>query len=159
MVNRTRHLEINTRRTYQRTTSTHTDVDELTRARDADVRYMHNTFPLLHLGLRRSDCQSYLDANGWGDTPRSACIGCPFHDDGFWHRLKTNHPDEWADACAFDEAICHGSARANAAGHRLRGTYYLHPSRVPLAQAVLRPSPRDADQPGCSPFACPSAAA
>ena len=130
------------------------------RARTSDVRYMRNTFPLLDLGWDRSDCVGYLATHGLGDTPRSACLGCPFHDDAFWADLKTNHPVEWADAVAFDAAIRHGSAKANADGHPLRGTYYLHPSRVPLDQAVLRPRARAAaDQPGCGPWSCPRAAA
>ncbi len=131
-------------------------VDEFIRARDADVRYMRNTFPLLDLGWRREDCVAYLAAHGLGDAPKSSCVGCPFHDDAFWLDLKTNHPVEWADAVAFDHAIRHGSARANADGHPLRGTFYLHASRVPLDQAVLRPRPaRAGDQPGCGPWTCP----
>jgi len=51
-------------------------VDELMRARDSDVRYMRNTFPLLDLGWRREDCVRFLTAHGLGDTPKSSCIGC-----------------------------------------------------------------------------------
>lgn len=131
-------------------------VDEVMRARDSDVRYMRNTFPLLDLGWRREDCLRYLTGQGLGDTPKSSCVGCPFHDDRFWADLKADSPAEWADAVAFDHAIRHGSARANADGHPLRGTYYLHPSRVPLDQAVLRPrARRSADAPGCGPWTCP----
>jgi hypothetical protein len=130
-------------------------VDEVMRARDSDVRYMRNTFPLLDLGWRREDCLRFLTTQGLGDTPKSSCVGCPFHDDGFWADLKANHPAEWADAVAFETAIRHGSARANADGHPLRGTFYLHPSRVPLDQAVLRPRTRRADGPGCGPWTCP----
>jgi hypothetical protein len=79
-----------------------------------------------------------------------------FHDDGFWADLKANSPAEWADAVASDHAIRHGSAGANADGHPLRGTFYLHPSRVPLDQAVLRPpARRSPDAPGCGPWTCP----
>jgi hypothetical protein len=139
-------------------------VDEVMRARDSDVRYMRNTFPL-DLGWRREDCVRFLTAHGLPDTLKSSCVGCPFHDDGFWADLKANRPDEWADAVAFDHAIRHGSAKANADGHPLRGTYYLHSSRVPLDQAVLRPrAHRDvagrnvdglAEVPGCGPWTCP----
>jgi len=114
-------------------------VDEIGRARDADVRYMRNTFPLLDLGWRRADCRRFLAQHGLGGTPRSSCVGCPYHRDDFWHRLKTTSPAEWADAVAFDHAIRHGSTRANADGHPLRGQFFLHPSRVPLDQVMLRP--------------------
>jgi len=51
-------------------------VDEVHRARDADVRYMRNTFPLLDLGWDRADCAVFLAAHGLGDTPKSSCVGC-----------------------------------------------------------------------------------
>ena len=131
-------------------------LDEIMRARDADVAYMRNTFPLLDLGWRRADCRTYLDQHGLGDTPKSSCLGCPFHDDTFWTDLKTRHPGEWANVVAFDHAIRHGSARATSAGHPLRGRFFLHRQRVPLDQVVLRPRPgQDSDTPGCGPWTCP----
>ena len=130
-------------------------VDEIGRARDSDVRYMRHTFPLLDLRWRREDCVAFLAEHGLGDTPKSSCIGCPYHDDGFWHRLKTESPTEWDDAVAFDAAIRNGSARANADGQPLRGRYFLHAQRVPLDEVVLRPRRRDPAAPGCGPFTCP----
>lgn len=58
---------------------------------------------------------------------------------------------------AFDAAIRHGSARANADGHPLRGQFFLHAQRVPLEQVRLRPQPSgdDVDAPGCGPWTCP----
>lgn len=69
-------------------------LDEIGRARDADVGYMRNVFPLLDLGWRRDDCLRYLRQHGLGDTPKSSCVGCPFHDDGFWLRLREHSPKE-----------------------------------------------------------------
>jgi len=37
-------------------------VDEVMRARDSDVAYMRNTFPLLDLGWRREDCVAFVSA-------------------------------------------------------------------------------------------------
>ncbi|GAB3861942.1 hypothetical protein ACFPIJ_47205 [Dactylosporangium cerinum] len=132
-------------------------VDEICRARDADVGYMRNTFPLLDLGWRRGDCVAYLERHGLPGTPKSSCLGCPFHDDGFWATLQAGSPAEWADAVAFDAAIRHGSARANADGHPLRGQSFLHRQRVPLDQVRLRPKPAaaDVDALGCGPWTCP----
>ncbi|GGJ90145.1 hypothetical protein GCM10010123_19950 [Pilimelia anulata] len=134
-------------------------VDEIGRARPADVRYMRNVFPLLDLGWRRQDCLEFLTGHGLGDTPRSSCVGCPFHTDDFWADLKVNHPAEWADAVAFDHAIRDGSARANAAGQPLRGRFFLHRQRVPLDQVVLRPRTGGtaAESLGCGPWTCPHA--
>ncbi|WP_433229941.1 hypothetical protein ACQP2H_30405 [Micromonospora sp. CA-248260] len=130
-------------------------LDEIGRARDSDVSYMRNVFLLLDLGWRRTDCLRYLAEQDLGDTPKSSCVGCPFHDDGFWADLRANSPAEWADAVAFDRAIRHGSAKANADGHPLRGQFFLHRARMPLDKVVLRPRPRPADAPGCGPWACP----
>jgi hypothetical protein len=90
-----------------------------------------------------------------GDTRSRRAWGCPFHDDGFWLALRENSPSEWADAVAFDRAVRHGSARANAAGQPLRGQFFLHRQRVPLDEVVLRSRTQMAAAPGCGPWTCP----
>jgi 3'-phosphoadenosine 5'-phosphosulfate sulfotransferase (PAPS reductase)/FAD synthetase len=70
--------------------------DEFHRAKDAHVQYLKNEFPLLHLdgaadgreGWTRNDCIRYLNASGWSSTPKSACIGCPFHGNRAWRALR-----------------------------------------------------------------------
>jgi hypothetical protein len=146
-------------------------VDEIGRARDSDVQYMRNVFPLLDLGWSRKDCERYLNASGWTTVSKSACIGCPFHGNAQWRDLRDNHPAEWDDAVDFDHAIRGGSARANANGKDLRRSMFLHRSRVPLDQAPidrvtyrewsdrqgdLFDMAEDGDPDGCSPWACRS---
>ncbi|MDA0565150.1 hypothetical protein LG943_12610 [Streptomonospora sp. S1-112] len=130
-------------------------VDEVHRAKDADVRYLRNRFPLLEIGWTRRDCRAYLAAHGLGDTPRSACVGCPYRSNASWAEMKATDPAAWEDAVAFDAAIRHGHPAAATRGTPLRGTYYLHAARVPLAQVDLGidtgPEPE-----GCSPWACRS---
>ncbi|WP_327639567.1 hypothetical protein OHB24_14725 [Kribbella sp. NBC_00482] len=143
--------------------------DEIGRVSDRQrVRYLTNRYPLLELGMSRKDCQRWLAARGWGDTVKSACIGCPFHGNRAWRDLRDNHPDEWTDAIAFDAAIRNGGAR----GSGLRGKAYLHASRVPLDQAPIDRITRverrddqvdlfdllaeDGDPDGCSPYGCRS---
>ena len=107
--------------------------DESSRARSPRDRWAINFYPLLLLGWRRGDTIAYLKRNGW-DAPRSACIGCPFHSDNEWRRLRDDHPDEWADAVAFDAEI----RRVNAASpERLEARGYLHRSLLPLAEVDL----------------------
>jgi hypothetical protein len=153
-------------------------VDEAHRAHPSDVRYAENVWPLLGLKWTRERCAAYLRARGWGDTPKSACVGCPFHGNRAWRDMRDRRPAEWADAVAFDAAIRHGSARAIAQGQDLRGQAYLHRSRVPLDQAPIDHVTRgewderqgdildlldeaafeaayaEDDIPGCSPYAC-----
>lgn len=133
--------------------------DEFHRAKDSDVGYIKHVFPLLDMNWSRNDCLAYLTARGWGDTPKSACKGCPFRSNRQWRDLRQNSPEDFADAVAFDAAIRNGSARANANGDPLRGEYYLHRSMLPLADAPLTSTSRSdlkADQLTftCSPFSC-----
>lgn len=151
-------------------------VDEIGRAKDSDVGYMRSSFPLLDLGWKRTDCERYLRRMGFGETPKSACIGCPFHGNRQWRQMRDERPAEWADAVDFDKAIRAGVARANEDGSPLLGEAFLHRSRLPLDQAPIdrvtahewksrQPDIFDAiadaedeegDPDGCSPWACRS---
>lgn len=151
--------------------------DEIGRAKDSGVRYLRSYFPLLDLpgaadgraGWTRADCRRYLKAHGWGETPRSACVGCPFKGNREWREMRDDHPDEWADAVAFDHAL-----RAMPRNDGIRE--FLHASRVPLDEAPIgrvtshewRSRQTDVfsqiadarlengDPDGCSPWACRS---
>ncbi|MEU9041445.1 MULTISPECIES: hypothetical protein [unclassified Kitasatospora] len=148
--------------------------DEFHRAKDSDVKYTRHTFPLLDLGMSRDDCLKLLAEHGWGSTPKSSCLGCPFHGNAQWRDIRDNSPKEWADVVEFDAAIRAGNARANADGRPLLGQAYLHRSRLPLDLAPIDKLTRAearAQQPqleleldeeeleygsdaGCSPFSC-----
>ncbi len=101
------------------------------------VSYTRPRWPLLELGLSRSDCDAINAAAGFPGTPKSACVGCPFHANRQWREMRDERPAEWEDACSFDDAIRAGSARANAQGHELRGQAFLHRSRTPLRDAPI----------------------
>lgn len=118
--------------------------DEASRALDkdgnlkaGDVSYSRNKYPLLDLGMDRDTCRSLLTAHGFGQTPKSACIGCPFHSNMQWRQLRDTAPAEWADAVDFDASIRAGAARANANRQPLLGQAFLHRSRLPLDQAPI----------------------
>lgn len=102
--------------------------DEAHRMKDSHVQYTHHRWPLIELRMTRSDCRSYLEREGW-DVPKSSCIGCPFHDDHYWQRMKTEQPEEFADAVAFDRAIRQLP--------RLRDQTFIHKSATPLETAVF----------------------
>ncbi|MGW4200345.1 hypothetical protein [Streptomyces sp. NPDC004726] len=111
--------------------------DEFHRAKDADVKYMRNRHPLIDLGWSRADCVRYLTSIGFAETPKSSCLGCPFHGNAQWRAIRDHSPEEWADVVEFDAAIREGNARANANGNRLLGQAFLHRSRVPLGEAPI----------------------
>jgi len=88
-------------------------------------------------GFDRQDCLDWLAEHGYPKPPRSACIGCPFHNDKEWADMKANRPEEFADAVAFD----HSARLRPAAGQndhadrlagRLVGLPFLHGSLIPL---------------------------
>lgn len=147
-----------------------------------DVAYMKSRYPLITevtggaergkaVGWTRADCIRYLTASGFPETPKSACIGCPYSGNARWRALRDERPDEWADAVAFDAAIRQGNARAIATGKPLHGEAFLHRSRLPLDQAPIdrvtahewagrqtdvfnQIADAEADERGCSPWAC-----
>lgn len=97
-------------------------LDEIGRAKDSDVRYMRNVFPLLDLKMTRTDCERYNRSRGWTTVAKSACIGCPFHGNRQWRDLRDGSPEEWADAVDFDHEIRGGvraSERSGAGATRL----------------------------------------
>ncbi|WP_307618720.1 hypothetical protein [Streptomyces sp. V3I7] len=153
--------------------------DEFHRAKDADVRYMRNHHPLIDLNWSRPDCIRYLTSLGLADTPKSSCLGCPFHGNSQWRQIRDTSPEEWRDVVEFDAAIRQGNARANATGNRLLGQAFLHRSRLPLDEAPIdhvtaaeraarqsefatssTPDPMEVEEleqgvmDGCSPWAC-----
>lgn len=104
-------------------------LDEVQRMKPARVQWARNAWPLIERRLTRHDCELWLERNGWGTVPKSACIGCPFHGDRQWRELRDERPDEWDDAVAFDAAIRRLP--------RVDGEVYLHRQRVPLDQVDL----------------------
>lgn len=117
-------------------------LDEIVRAKPArpEDKWKLHRFPLaFEKQMRRSDCIAWMKAHGYPEPPRSACIGCPFHDDYEWWRIKQD-PRQWADAVEVDEKI------RTTGG--MRGQVFLHSSGRPLTQAVPdKEPPRKAENP------------
>ena len=101
-------------------------IDESSRMRDPDNAWSVNYYPLIDLRMSRRDCLEYLELKGFSEVPKSACIGCPFHTDREWRRLKDTAPEEFEEACQFDEAIRNCGGR--------RGQMFLHSSGLPLRE-------------------------
>lgn len=103
--------------------------DEMRRMRMSKVWWIDHYYPLvfgLERPYHRHDCLKWLKENGFPEAPRSACIGCPYHDDAEWRRIK-QRPFEWQQAVQFD-AMIRNSVKQPA---------YLHRSLKPLPMVDL----------------------
>lgn len=104
-------------------------MDEMQRMKFSTDLWRVFRHPLVEKRMTRWDCLQWLERNGHPQAPRSACIGCPFHSNDEWRRMRDEAPDEWQDAVEFDRAI-----RVSGG---MRGETYLHRQCVPLDQVDL----------------------
>jgi hypothetical protein len=108
-------------------------LDEEIRMKESRRAAIVLEYPLIERRMTRTDCHVWLEAHGW-TAPRSACIGCPFHRNDEWRRMRDTDPAAWRDAIEFDEQF---RARQQAGLTPLTGTPYIHDQRVPLAEADI----------------------
>ena len=104
--------------------------DEVIRMKPSREAWQRNRWPLIEERMTRRDCLAWLRERGYPDPPKSACIGCPFHDNGRWRAMRDHDQEAWRDAIDVDRAV-----RTGILG--IRGEVYLHRSGVPLEEADL----------------------
>ena len=92
-------------------------------------------FPLIQLGMTRKDCIEWLRGRVPHETPRSACVFCPYKSDDEWLRLKES-PEDWDAAVRTDESIRDSESRCT---KHMEHKMYLHRSCVPLVQVQFNP--------------------
>lgn len=99
--------------------------DEIIRAKNSRYSNVVHRFPLIEIGYSRANCQGWFELR-FPDRKlaKSACIGCPFHNDALWREMRDHDPVSWADAVDFDREM------------NKRGEF-LHRQRVPLDQVDL----------------------
>lgn len=98
--------------------------------------------PMLAKTENRDDVGEWLKANyPERHIPRSACIACPFRSNEEWEKMRDEEPEEFAEACDFDDAMRSADADADADGQRTRGRLvglpFVHRQLVPLRMADL----------------------
>ena len=101
--------------------------------------WMTNAWPLLDLGMKRSDTIAWFAAHGHPTPSRSACWFCPNSRNARWRLLREEHPDLFERACLIDESIRSvGDFRDRSKQNFPPGTrFYLHEQRVALRDANL----------------------
>lgn len=104
--------------------------DEIIRMKPSRLPWINNYWPLIDMGYSRSDCKVWFEDRYPGRIlPRSACIGCPYHTDSEWFRMKRLDPESWSDAVYVDNALRDVERR-----ELKNGEMYLHRSRRPLSE-------------------------
>lgn len=100
------------------------------RARFMDIPWATAHFPLFETNTTRAGAIGWLKPRVPHETPRSACVECPFHSNEEWRRIKAV-PADWARACEIDEALRDEKSLCN---RGMNQEQFLHKSCVPLAE-------------------------
>jgi hypothetical protein len=116
-------------------------IDEMRRIRMPKELWKRNIYPLCGIpedylphNYNRQNCVAWLAKHyPYTPMPRSACIGCPYHDNRYWRDLRDRRPQEWQDAVEVDKRIRHGKD--------MDGQAFLHRSLKPLDEADLGDDP------------------
>ena len=108
-------------------------VDEAVRAKQSHRQFVVNRYPLLDRSMSLNDCVSWLNLHGYPRPPKSACIGCPFHNNQMWRDMRVNDPAGWSDAVEIDAALRNGK------NGKMVGVPFMHSSRLPLNQIDITP--------------------
>lgn len=101
--------------------------DEIARAKDSDVQYVVNRYPLLDLGFSRDDCLKWLKSNNLPSPGKSSCTFCPYHNSTAWKEMRKANDKDWQEAVMIDESIRNKSQQYS---------LFVHRSAIPLVDAV-----------------------
>ena len=105
--------------------------DEMMRVKPSQDSWVENRWPLLEKEFSRRDCLEWFKAKYVDRTlAKSACIGCPFHNDREWRRIKEEFPEEFEEACQVDDKL-------RGVEGRFHGARFLHAQRIPLRDVDL----------------------
>ena len=109
--------------------------DEAQRATNGPIRFILNDYPLIERRWTRQRCLEWFIGKGYPLPPRSSCLGCPFHSDDEWRRIRDTNPDEFAQTVEDDRVL------TERWGHRMH-------KRGPLASVDLTKDDRQLGIPG-----------
>ena len=102
--------------------------DEAIRMRTSRDRWIRNRYPLIESGMSRQDCLAWWEARYDRPLERSACVGCPYQSRRRWVETKRRLPELFREAVEIDSNMRDNLSFAKEP--------YLHPRRIPLAEAV-----------------------
>jgi hypothetical protein len=81
-------------------------IDEIQRAgRTSNQVFEVRTYPLIDLGLRRTDCYQIIADAGLPTPPKSACYFCPFHRPQTWAEMRRDEPELFDKAADLEDLL------------------------------------------------------
>jgi hypothetical protein len=105
--------------------------DEYMRANNRRAEpYERIRYPLLDLGLSRTDCARVIADAGLPMPAKSACWFCPFHSAAAWQALRTDDPAMFERAAGLEDTL---NAKRAGLG---RDPVWLSGALIPLRDAV-----------------------
>ncbi|WP_343241995.1 phosphoadenosine phosphosulfate reductase [Streptomyces sp. SID13666] len=122
-------------------------VDEISRANNRRCEpHERIEYPLLELGIRRTDCARIIRSAGLPVPPKSACWFCPFSRPENWHDMRRDEPALFAKACDLEALL--NRRRDTLGKDHVWLTRFLRPLAVAIPDGVDTLPFDDAD-PGC----------
>lgn len=105
-------------------------VDEVHRAKPSGISWLEYWWPLLmDVPRRRDECINLVQQAGLSTPPRSACWMCPYRSNEEWRHMREKYPEDMKKARELEVLIQQNDNRD--------GEVWLHPSRVPVDEALV----------------------
>lgn len=127
-------------------------LDEIHRANEnRRLPHERKVFPLLELGLRRTDCQRIIRAAGLPVPVKSACYFCPFKRPEEWQEQRRSEPVLFAKSCDIERQLIDRRRRLG------KDPVYFTRFGRPLAEAIpegVDVLPGSDDYDGCDEGVC-----
>lgn len=105
-------------------------VDEIERAKTSESKYDTRKYPLLDLGMTRTDCAAVIRDAGLPVPPKSSCFFCPFHSMLTWSELRRDSPDLFEKSAQLEDLLNERRAK------RGMPPVYLTRKLIPVREAV-----------------------
>lgn len=112
-------------------------LDEIARANNRKrIPHEEVAYPLLDLGLRRTDCQRIIRRAGLPIPPKSACWFCPMKKPSEWQDMRRNEPILFARACDLESQLVARRTSMQDRNGAFRDPAYFTSLGKPLAEAI-----------------------
>lgn len=115
--------------------------DEALRVKEAKQKYVYFQYPLIALGMTKTDIKEYYNARLLAMPPRSVCSACFANDLAYFKSMYLDRPANWAQAVRIDDEVRDLSQVG------VRDEVYVSSSLIPLRDLPARDFKSDRKEP------------